>query len=483
MAVTKLWPVKTNLGQVIEYAKDVEKTDKRKFEQKFDDHDREYSASEYQSLQDVLAYAENEEKTEQMLFCQGINCNPATARDQFVAVKEQYGKTDGIQAYHGYLSFKEQNITPELSQQIGMEFAQEMWGDRFQVVVTTHLNTQHLHCHFVLNSVSFVDGKRAHDETSWFRFAPVADRICEKYGLHTVRKKERNLSPKTLERRDKAGALTPWNITRAAIDDAISRSRNFAEMENALRQMGYTFDFNPNHKYWTIVPKGRKKSVRLYRLGEQYTPDAINRRLAENLRRMKGKAYTPPLRSKQVRRTKSAVDKLLSRRKKRGGLMGLYLHYLYLLGKLPVRRQVNPVKVHYALREDLLKLDEITAQTRLLCEHNISTAAELTAYRRSLANRTQELTAQRKELRNVLRRASTPEKEVENAIQQIESINRELKQLRQEAKHCDGIAQRSGIVAGKLEQIHEEENKQYGKEINNYECKRRQRGTGRQDNL
>ena len=88
---------------------------------------------------------------------------------QFVTVKEQFGKSDGIQAYHGYLSFKEQDITPELAQKIGMGFANEVWGERFQVVVTTHLNTKHLHCHFVINSVSYVDGKRCQD-TSWFKF-------------------------------------------------------------------------------------------------------------------------------------------------------------------------------------------------------------------------------------------------------------------------------------------------------------------------
>lgn len=473
MAVTKLWPVKTNLGQVIEYAENEKKTDKRYFEGKYESPQEKYSASDYQSLQDVLAYAENEEKTEQMLFCQGINCNPATARDQFVAVKEQYGKTDGIQAYHGYLSFKEQNITPELAQQIGMEFAQAVWGDRFQVIVTTHLNTKHLHCHFVFNSVSFVDGKRAHDETSWFKFAPVADRVCEKYGLHIVKKKERNLSPKTLERKDKAGALTPWNITRAAIDDAISRSRSFAEMENALRQMGYTFDFNPNHKYWTIVPMGSKKSVRLYRLGEQYTPDAINRRLAENLRRSRGMIRVPQRQPKQYRHVNGHVEKIVKQKKKSGGLQRLYLHYLYMLGKLPARRKPDPVKVHYALRADLLKLEDISSQARLLCDHNISTVEDLAAYRQGATDRIQTLVTRRSELRNAGRRISISEQEAAQIRQQIGNISEELKKLRQEVKCCDAIAERSGVVAENLEQVRTEQKEQARKENEIYEYKRR----------
>ena len=139
-----------------------------------------YTEEQYQALRDVLAYAKDEEKTEREFFVEGINCNPLTARDQFVSVKQAYGKEEGIQAYHGYLSFKEQDISPELAQKIGMEFVNEVWGKRFQAVVTTHLNTKHLHCHYVINSVSFVDGKRLWgDEKAWFKFRLVADKICE----------------------------------------------------------------------------------------------------------------------------------------------------------------------------------------------------------------------------------------------------------------------------------------------------------------
>ena len=110
MAVTKLWKVSVRLGQVLDYTTNPEKT-----------ANPEYSAEDYQALKDVLAYAKDEEKTEHEFFCDGINCNVAMARDQFITVKEQFGKTDGIQAYHGYLSFKENEVTPEQAQQIGMQ--------------------------------------------------------------------------------------------------------------------------------------------------------------------------------------------------------------------------------------------------------------------------------------------------------------------------------------------------------------------------
>ena len=94
MAVSKLWPVTVRLATVLDYASNPEKTTKAKSK---------YSNADYQALRDVVNYVKNGEKTEQELFCEGINCTPAIAREQFVTVKEQFDKTDGIQAYHGYL--------------------------------------------------------------------------------------------------------------------------------------------------------------------------------------------------------------------------------------------------------------------------------------------------------------------------------------------------------------------------------------------
>ena len=92
MAVSKLWPVTVRLATVLDYASNPEKTTKSKSK---------YSDADYQALRDVVAYAKDGEKTERELFCEGIHCNPQTAREQFITVKEQFDKPDGIQAYVG----------------------------------------------------------------------------------------------------------------------------------------------------------------------------------------------------------------------------------------------------------------------------------------------------------------------------------------------------------------------------------------------
>lgn len=448
------------LGQVIDYATNPEKTTKSKSK---------YSDADYQALKDVLAYAKDEEKTEREFFCQGINCNVATARDQFITVKEKYGKSEGIQAYHGYLSFKEQDITPELAQKVGMEFAQRVWGKRFQIVVTTHLNTKHLHCHFVINSVSFVDGKKLHgEEKAWFKFRLIADEICQKYGLYYNPNPNRSKVSSYYYKLEQAGMPTPHNNLREVIDYAISCSHSLKDFDYLLTKLGYEHCLSESRKYWTIKPKGRDKSVRMKTLGEDYTNERIAERIRENVLGLNiqpfQKASSKPRQYLLVTRE--------DRIKKVGGLYGLYLHYCYRLGYLPNYKKQNPVRLHYLLRDDLMKLDELTAQTTLLGKHHIGDTEQLFSYQQSVEDKIKSLTADRTHLRNEIRRVDITDERLSAAKLEIAEISDKLKTLRKEVKLCKGIAERSGEIKSRLEQALAEEEKSKGKEKNQYEQRR-----------
>lgn len=446
MAVSKLWAVNSRLGQVIDYAANPEKTAADI-----------YSEEQYQALADVLSYAKDEEKTEREYFVEGINCNPTTARDQFVSVKQAYGKEDGIQAYHGYLSFKEQNITPELAQKIGMEFANEVWGKRFQVVVTTHLNTKHLHCHYVINSVSFKDGKRCQD-TSWFKFRKVADRICEKYGLYYNPNPNRSKQSSYYYKQEQAGMPTRYSMVREAIDEAIAHSTNIRSLDYALTQMGYEHCLSESRKYWTIVPKGYTKPIRLKNLGEDYTEEAIRRRLIENQR-----VRIAPFAKQTVVIWQYRLPTRENKIKKVGGLYGLYLHYCYRLGYLPKYKKQNTARLHYLLKEDLLKLDKITAETRLLGRENISTDEQLFSYKESLKGQIKTLTDDRTHLRKIARTKMSDD-ELLKVKEQISTVSDKIRELNKEVRLCDDIAERSKVMEQNLETIRAEEEKQQRKE-------------------
>lgn len=153
MAVTSIWRVKGWLGKVVVYIENPDKTTNPAYYEKADMTER-----ECQELDDVIAYAVNSEKTQQAnqeeevveRFVSGVNCHPATARMEMMAVKKRFGKEEGTVAYHGYQSFAPGEATPEIAHRIGVELAQRLWGDRYQVVVATHLDKEnHLHNHFV----------------------------------------------------------------------------------------------------------------------------------------------------------------------------------------------------------------------------------------------------------------------------------------------------------------------------------------------
>lgn len=459
MAVTKLWSIKGRLKDVIDYATNPEKTVKA---------NSKYSDADYQALKDVLAYAKDEEKTEREYFCDGINCNVAIARDQFINVKQQFYKEDGIQAYHGYISFKEQGISPELAQKIGMEFAQSVWGKRFQVVVTTHLNTKHLHCHFVINSVSFLDGKRCHD-TQWFKFRKVADRVCEKYKLYYNPNPERHNSPPAyLTQKEKAGMPTRYANARAALDEAISQCRNSEELRLAMQHLGYKVNFNPNRKYWSITPKGDDKPIRTYRLGEEYTIEKIKAQLDENrstlrLGRFQKSTYKPRQYRLQTREGKI---------KKVGGLYGLYLHYCYKLGYLPKYKPPNLARIHYIFRDDLMKIDKLTAQVTLLGHNHIGNDRQLFMYKNKLLEEIKVLTADRTHLRNEQRKVNKTDDELFGCKTKISAISDRLTVLRKEVKLCDEIAEKSGVIKHNLTVALTDEEKLKGKEKTHYDKRR-----------
>ena len=427
---------------------------------------REFSPEQYQALADVIAYAKDEEKTEREFYVEGINCNVAIARDQFITVKEQYQKTDGIQAYHGYLSFKETDISPEMAQKIGMEFANEVWGKRFQVVVTTHLNTKHLHCHFVINSISFVDGKHLWgEEKAWFKFRKVADRICEKYGLYYDPNPNRSKQSEYLTMKEKAGMPTRYSVAKEAIDYAIDHSKTLKEFQFALKEMGYVYNLSPSRKYWTVIPKGYDKPIRLKNLGADYTNDRIVERIKENRDRW---AEIEPFQRATYKPRQYRMQTRGQKLKKKGGLYGLYLYYCYRLGYLPKYKKQNNARLHYLLKDDLMKLDKITDEVRLLGRENISTDEQLFSYKTSLEEQMKNLIAGRTHLRKKIR-TNIDDGQLQAAKDEIASINGELKKLRREVKLCEYIAERSKVMEENLEHIETEEQKQQRKEKSRYE--------------
>jgi hypothetical protein len=112
-------------------------------------------------------------------------------------------------------------------------------------------------------------------EKAWFLNKKTMDEICKSHFLSVVENPERNPDSKYLAKQDADGKPTRYNMTRKAIDEAISCSRSLKEFSLELKRMGYSYKLSSNLKYWTVTPKGARKAIRLYRLGEDYTNERI----------------------------------------------------------------------------------------------------------------------------------------------------------------------------------------------------------------
>ena len=467
MAVCEIWDVRGRLDHPIDYAENPDKTANPK-----------YTEADLQALGDVMKYATNGDKTEKQFFVTGVNCDIATARDEMLIAKAQWNDESEIVCYHGFQSFKHGEVTPEQAHEVGVKLAERMWGDRFQVIVATHLNTDCLHNHFVVNSVSFADGMHYHDNKANLRLLRQrSDELCREYALSVIEHPNGRKKPYALYQAEKQGFPTRDNVARQAVDEAISKSFTLKDFDRLMAEMGYKCSFDPNRKYWTIIGRGWKRPKRLYKLGEDYTNERIMERIRENSYAVKFARFTEPQKQIKVYRLKGS----LSGARKIGGLRGLYLHYCYKLGILPKGRKQNYAKLHYLLKDDLMKMDAITKEARLLCRCHIDTAEQLLLYQGSLESEKNELTEQRKGLYSLSRKVSGEEKEAVKT--QISDISKRLGEIRKEVRLCEGIAARSGTLKEKLQTVRADEQEIKRKELMKNEHRRRCGGTNREDEL
>lgn len=438
MAVIKIWPVRGRIDHPINYARNPEKTIQKKQPDMGD------------PLHKVLEYAVNGEKTEAQVFVSGINCNPETACDQFTTVKKQFGKEGGIIAYHGCQSFAKGEVTPEIAHEIGTVFAKKVWGENYQVIVATHLNTGCLHNHFVVNSVSYRHGKRCR-EKQWKELWKISDEICREYKLSVIKKTAGRGMPYSIAQAERKDGLTRLVIARQAVDEALAASNSLRDLENRLRVMGYQCQFQPQRKYWTIKQKNWQCPIRLVRLGAGYGREEIMEKLRTNPMSMK--TFQPGKRKRKYH-LQTRYDKI----KMTSGLRRVYLHYCYRLGYLPKYRQ-NPNHVHYLLRDDLLKLKYITEEARFMGEHGIESREQLSDYKKHLTDKMELLMARRNTHSNVLRRTTASPNQKEEAKAQIDQINFILKKIRKEIRLCENIERRSLDMERKLEMVDREKQK------------------------
>lgn len=508
MAVTSIWPIKGRLDKVVNYARNPEKT----IEKGLPD------LAAMHMVDDVLEYAADDVKTERRSFVTCLNCQEETAARQFTETKLLWSelsgrdKTSGRACYHGYQSFKAEEVTAEIAHEIGVKLAQELWGDRFEVLVATHCNTGHYHNHFVINSVSFQDGIKFHNtHEDYAKMREVSDRLCREYGLSVVKQPEGKSKSYGEWQAEKEGRPTHRGSIRADIDRAIAASTTERDFIRVMTEMGYEFKTRAKDgqplKYPALKPPGAKGYFRFHKLGAGYSLEEVKSRILRNIR----KEVPFPETEHRPRRCYRLKGKP---RKKLTGLQALYFRYCYelhiivkrpasvsspqsplysvsafgencvrsLASPLPTKSSTlrGPRKVSFLLREDVAKLERLDRETLFLAREGIVTMGQLSDRRGAAEGEIESLTAQRQELRKELRRLirKGDQQAADEIRGQIGQLSGRLKKLRKEVVLCDGIALRSGQVKENLEQLLTQQNIER-KEKNRDELPRRRGGAGR----
>ena len=366
MATTKIWDVRGWIGKVILYAENLEKTE-----------NREWSAAEREEMQDIMEYAMQEAterglidvleyaaadyKTEQRHFVSGVNCNVEIARRQMILTKKQWDKEGGIVAYHGYQSFAPGEISPEAAHRIGVALAEKLWGDRFEVIVATHLNTKCVHNHFVINSVSFKDGHRYYDnKASYALMRRASDELCRENALSVITDYSGRARHYAEWKAENDGQPTWRSAIREDVDQAVMVSMSFQAFIRSLKEKGY--EVVTGGKYMKVRPPGKERFVRFRSLGDNYTEEAMRQRILRQ--RMPERPKPEPL---KVKRVKVYGNFMLSRVTWKG-LRALYFRYLY---QLRSAQHQSSGQVHFLLREDLRLMDAISEQAKFLHKHGI----------------------------------------------------------------------------------------------------------------
>ncbi len=476
MAVTSIWRVNGWLGKVVIYIENPDKTENPAYYEA-----PEQTLRQLQNLSDVIDYAGNSDKTTGLdssqtmqQFVSGVNCHPATARDEMLAVKKRFGKESGTVAYHGYQSFAPGEATPEIAHEIGLRLAQQLWGEKYQVLVATHLDKEnHLHNHFVVNTVSFMDGIKYHrTEKDYYDMQKASDALCREYQLSVIEEPKRGKAKHYGEWRAEQEQRPTWRgIVRTDVDEAIRVSMTERQFFDSLKKKGYEIKVG---KDISLRPPGKERFVRLVRnFGEDYTLDAIRKRILEQSRPQR------PLPEPKPRKRYGKLKGSLKTARKVTGFRALYFHYCYLLGIFPKNKPKSNKRLHFLLKEDLIKLDNIIQETRLLAREKIDTGEQLLSYQSGMESQIQTLTAQRKELYRSQRRVEVIEDAAKLAEvkTQTAAISKQLQNLRKEIKLCEDIAQRSGIIREKIQAVREDRSQ--GKENQRHEQFRRRSGTDR----
>lgn len=398
-------------------------------------------------LDTIIKYIMNGEKTEKMMYVSGVNCKPNTAIQQMQDTKKRFNKEGGIISYHLIQSFEGKEVSPEKCHELGLKYAKELFGDDYEFVVATHLNTDNVHNHIVINSVSFKSGNKFYSNRETKDFIRItSDFICKEDGLSILSTLWKYKGYYKLYAKNNSY----MQLVKKDIDDAISSSYSYKGFKTRLENQGYCISYNEE----TGLLVSRNNSYKIVRpqelFGDNYTKEKILDRI-EN--KNHNKIYIP---RKKYKMTIEEYNKFKQKQREYqlGKLPLLYIFICLLLkiDPLPPKIEINNHKVPITkeMKIAIKHLDTLSEQTILLTENKINNLNDLKSYRYSQEENLRILKGKRESLWRKRSKEANPEIK-EKITHEIDDLKVLIKKINKDIVNCFEIENRIILLQNQLE--------------------------------
>ena len=454
MAITKIWSVKSRLDISLKYIANPDKTTLQ---------------PDIEAVEGVIKYIKNNDKTEQCKYVKAYNCTVDKAFSEMMETQEFFGKSgrkNSVLAYHLVQSFKDFETTPEIAHKCGLELAERLFADKYEIVVATHLDHKHLHNHIIINAVSYLDGYKYRNNFKdyFIDIRGISDQICIENCLSVIEHPKRRGMHYGEWLALKEGRPTIRGSIRRDIDEIIKCSYTMDQFWQNLKKRGFVVHRKgPNIKYTSIIAPNAKRPMRLDNLGEGYSEAAILERIIATRNDIITAA--PSEMPKKQYKLRGSLKNVKGKKLK--GFMALYFHYLYLFKK--IQRKQTPQRVSFFMREEMIKFDRYQKQFKFLFSHDIETGEQLQKYQQSREAEIDILITQRKKLYD-----ERNDENCDEVKEKAKAINTDLNELRKEIRMCKAIFKDSYKIAEKKRQAMALQ-EQADKELMKDEHKRRSR--------
>ena len=334
-------------------------------------------------LADGVGYILHEEKTDALLTVH-LNCDPGREVREMLDTKQAYGKKDGVQYYHVIQSFKPGEVTPELALEIAREFAEEHLPG-FETVISVHVDKEHIHAHLIFNSVNADTGRKYHSnaQTYYKQLRAASDRLCREHGLSVIIEGDSSKAVSYIEwLRQSKGQPTFRSMLEADLRTAIEDANDLGHFFMLMEHMGWEISHG-NRLGFRL--RGQDRFMIPGRKNPLFTEDCIRAAILGNLSAIEA-GQRPPSSYRVPYRPYKKHPKYT-------GFLALYVHYLYVLGKIEKRQY--PPRMTPQLRKEVLRFERCREQLAFLRENNISTQEDMTAFQSRTENALTGLTKQR----------------------------------------------------------------------------------------